>query len=269
MRARRHRLALGLGVATVWRRWPLLGSRRSPSGRGRHHLSSTRAPGARLATKVSSTRQGRRREIAPAPGVFTGSSRRSSGGLRQQRQANTVSAVDPKMPDTAGGRDRAPRRHPLRAEGREVMRSTHRALGHRVRRRTGKVRATIPLPGSVSSRCWTPSGARVRQRRGTRTDQLAATDTASHQVIATRHCSPWRDLTGRALDRAPATCSWPAAESPATIDAATGRVLASVPIGRSGRRGLRPGNRPRLCLEQRPASPTGAAAGDTLSVVQT
>ena len=97
--------------------------------------------------------------------------------------------------------------------------------------KTGEVRATIPLPGKPEFAVFDEKAARIYNNIED-TSQLVAIDTKTHAVVATWPIAPGEEASGLALD--PAThrlfvgCS---NQLMLMVDAATGKVLAKVPIG--------------------------------------
>jgi DNA-binding beta-propeller fold protein YncE len=97
--------------------------------------------------------------------------------------------------------------------------------------KTGEVRATIPLPGKPEFAVFDESAGRIYNNIEDKS-LLAAIDPATHAVVATWPIAPGEEASGLALD--PAThrlfvgCS---NDMMLMLDAATGKVLASVPIG--------------------------------------
>jgi YVTN family beta-propeller protein len=97
--------------------------------------------------------------------------------------------------------------------------------------KTGEVRATIPLPGKPEFAVFDEKAGRIYNNIED-TNQLVAIDSATHAVVATWSIAPGEEASGLALD--PAThrlfvgCS---NNLMLMVDATTGKVLASVPIG--------------------------------------
>ena len=156
-------------------------------------------------------------------------------------------------------------------KGREVYAVNH--TGHSVTvfaADTGKVRATIPLPGVGEFAVLDAERGQVFVNVED-TSQLVAIDTASHQVTATWPLAPGEEPTGLAFD--PRTRHLFVAcgnGKLAMIDAATGRVLASVPIG-AGADGAAfdPGTGLAFASSSDGTLTVARPQGDTLSVVQT
>jgi YVTN family beta-propeller protein len=97
--------------------------------------------------------------------------------------------------------------------------------------KTGEVRATIPLPGKPEFAVFDEKAGRIYDNIED-TSQLVAIDPASHAVVATWPIAPGEEASGLALDpeahRLFVGCSNKLMEM---VDAATGKVLGSVPIG--------------------------------------
>jgi len=97
--------------------------------------------------------------------------------------------------------------------------------------KTGEVRATIPLPGKPEFAVFDEKAGRIYNNIED-TSQLVAIDPATHTVAATWPIAPGEEASGLALD--PAThrlfvgCS---NERMLMVDATSGKVVASVPIG--------------------------------------
>ncbi|HXY40945.1 MAG TPA: YncE family protein, partial [Vicinamibacteria bacterium] len=97
---------------------------------------------------------------------------------------------------------------------------------------TGAVRATVTLPGKPEFAVFDEKTGRVYDNIED-TSQLVAIDAANHQVAATWPISPGREASGLALDPAShrlfVGCD---NELMLMVDATTGKVLASAPIGK-------------------------------------
>jgi DNA-binding beta-propeller fold protein YncE len=97
--------------------------------------------------------------------------------------------------------------------------------------RTGEVRATIPLAGKPEFAVFDPAPGRIYLNIED-TSTLVAIDTAKRAVVATWPIAPGEEASGLALDpvnhRLFVGCS---NRLMLMVDAASGRVLASVPIG--------------------------------------
>jgi YVTN family beta-propeller protein len=97
--------------------------------------------------------------------------------------------------------------------------------------KTGDVRATIPLPGKPEFAVFDEKAGRIYDNIED-TNQLVAIDSAAHAVVATWSIAPGEEASGLALDpeghRLFVGCSNKLMEM---VDAASGKVLASVPIG--------------------------------------
>ncbi len=97
--------------------------------------------------------------------------------------------------------------------------------------RTGEVRATIPLPGKPEFAVFDEKAGRVYNNIED-TSQLVAIDTTKHAVVATWPIAPGEEASGLAFDPAGRRlfvgCH---NERMLMVDAANGKVLASVPIG--------------------------------------
>jgi YVTN family beta-propeller protein len=97
--------------------------------------------------------------------------------------------------------------------------------------KTGEVRATIPLPGKPEFAVFDEKAGRIFNNIED-TSQLVAIDSAMHTVVATWPIAPGEEASGLALDpqthRLFVGCS---NKLMLMVDATTGKVLASVPIG--------------------------------------
>ena len=97
--------------------------------------------------------------------------------------------------------------------------------------KTGDVRATIPLPGKPEFAVVDVKAGRIYDNIED-TSQLVAIDTAKHEVAATWPIAPGEEASGLALDpdghRLFVGCS---NNLMLMLDATSGKVLASVPIG--------------------------------------
>jgi YVTN family beta-propeller protein len=97
--------------------------------------------------------------------------------------------------------------------------------------KTGEVRATIPLPGKPEFAVFDEKAGRIYNNIED-TSQLVAIDSATHAVVATWPIAPGEEASGLALDpethRLFVGCS---NNLMLMVDATTGKVLASVPIG--------------------------------------
>jgi YVTN family beta-propeller protein len=97
--------------------------------------------------------------------------------------------------------------------------------------KTGEVRATIPLPGKPEFAVFDAKAGRIYNNIED-TSQLVAIDPAAHAVVATWPIAPGEEASGLALDPAGQRlfvgCSNKLMQM---VDAANGKVLASVPIG--------------------------------------
>jgi YVTN family beta-propeller protein len=97
--------------------------------------------------------------------------------------------------------------------------------------KTGEVRATIALPGKPEFAVFDEKAGRIYDNIED-TSQLVAIDPSAHAVVATWPIAPGEEASGLALDpeghRLFVGCSNKLMEM---IDAASGMVLASVPIG--------------------------------------
>jgi DNA-binding beta-propeller fold protein YncE len=96
---------------------------------------------------------------------------------------------------------------------------------------TGEVRATIPLPGKPEFAVFDEKAGRIYNNIED-TNQIVAIDTAKHALAATWPIAPGEEATGLALDPASRRlfvgCS---NQRMLALDAASGRVLSSLPIG--------------------------------------
>ena len=97
--------------------------------------------------------------------------------------------------------------------------------------KTGAVRATIPLPGKPEFAVFDETAGRIYNNIED-TSQLVAIDPATHTVVATWPIAPGEEASGLALDpeghRLFVGCG---NERMLMLDATSGKVLASVPIG--------------------------------------
>ena len=144
-------------------------------------------------------------EIAPTPGVhgiaiapelgrvFVSNGREND---RQHRRPE----------DAADHRDREdrrePGRHPVRARaqgGLHLQRPQQVRDG--LRRETGEVRATIPLPGKPEFAVVDVKAGRIYNNIED-TSELVAIDTATHAVVATWPIAPGEEASGLAIDLA-------------------------------------------------------------------
>ena len=97
--------------------------------------------------------------------------------------------------------------------------------------KTGEVRATIPLPGKPEFAVFDEKAGRIYNNIED-TNQVVAIDTAKHAVVATWPIAPGEEASGLAFD--PGTrrlfigCG---NELMLMMDATSGKVLATVPIG--------------------------------------
>jgi len=213
-------------------------------------------------------------EIAPAPGVHGIAVAPELGrGFVTNGRANTVSVVDLKTLQILQAVETGANPDAILYEpkGREVYAVNH--TGHSVTvfaADSGKVRATIPLPGVGEFAVLDAERGQVFVNVED-TSQLVAIDTASHQVTATWPLAPGEEPTGLAFDpRARHLFVACGNEKLAMIDAATGRVLASVPIG-AGADGAAfdPGSGLAFASSSDGTLTVARPQGDTLSVVQT
>ncbi len=174
-------------------------------------------------------------EIGPAPGVHGIALAPELGrGFVSNGRADTVSIVDLKTLQVVGAvktgaNPDAILYDPARGE---VYAFNHTGRSVTVfDARTGEVRATIPLPGVAEFAVLEPKSARVYVNVED-TSQVVAIDTARRAVAATWPLAPGEEPTGLALDpegrRLFAACG---NQRLVMVDAAAGRVLASVPIG--------------------------------------
>jgi DNA-binding beta-propeller fold protein YncE len=174
-------------------------------------------------------------EIAPAPGVhgialapdlgraFVSNGRTDTVSIVDLSSLQILSAVKTGANPDAILYDPA---------GREVYSFNH--TGHSVTvfgAKTGEVSATIALPGVAEFAVLGPGAARVYVNVED-ASQIVAIDTAKHAVVATFSLAPGEEPTGLALDpdgrRLFAACG---NQRLVMVDAADGRLLASVPIG--------------------------------------
>jgi DNA-binding beta-propeller fold protein YncE len=174
-------------------------------------------------------------EIAPAPGVHGIAVAPDLGrGFVSNGRADTVSIVDLKTLEIVGtvktgANPDAILYEPARSE---VYAFNH--TGHSVTvfdARTGDVRATIPLPGVAEFGVLDAQRGRVYVNVED-ASQIVAIDTATHAAVATWPLAPGEEPTGLAFDpegrRLFAACG---NGRLVMVDAATGKVLASAPIG--------------------------------------
>lgn len=97
--------------------------------------------------------------------------------------------------------------------------------------RTGKPRETIPLPGKPEFAVLDEKSGRIYNNIED-TSQLVAIDTARHAVVATWPIAPGEEASGLALDPANQRLFIGCRnELMLMLDATSGKVLASVPIG--------------------------------------
>jgi DNA-binding beta-propeller fold protein YncE len=174
-------------------------------------------------------------EIAPAPGVHGIAIAPELGrGFVSNGRADTVSIVDLKTLEIVGAvktgaNPDAILYDPVR---KEVYAFNH--TGHSVTvfdAKTGDVRATVPLPGVAEFGVLDAVRGRVYVNVED-TSQVVAIDTATRSVAATWPLAPGEEPTGLAFDpdsnRLFAACG---NGRLVMADAATGKVLASAPIG--------------------------------------
>ncbi len=174
-------------------------------------------------------------EIAPAPGVHGIAIAADLGrGFVSNGRENTVSIVDLKTLQITGSVKTGENPDAILYEPvhQEVYAFNGRSKSATVfDAKTGEVRATIPLPGKPEFAVFDEKAGRIYNNIED-TSQLVAIDTKTHAVVATWPIAPGEEASGLALD--PAThrlfvgCS---NQLMLMVDAATGKVLAKVPIG--------------------------------------
>jgi DNA-binding beta-propeller fold protein YncE len=136
--------------------------------------------------------------------------------------------------------------------------------------RSGEVRATIPLPGKPEFAVFDEKAGRIYDNIED-TSQLVAIDPAKHAVAATWALAPGEEPTGLALD--------PAAhrlfvgcgnDRMLMVDAGTGKVVASVPIGHGvDATAFDPGTGLAFASSSDGTLTVARPEGGTLTVVQT
>jgi len=174
-------------------------------------------------------------EIAPAPGVHGIAIAADLGrGFVSNGREGTVSIVDLKTLGIVGTVKTGENPDAILYEPvhKEVYAFNGRSKSATVfDARTGELRATIALPGKPEFAVFDEKADRVYNNIED-TSQLVAIDPKTHTVAATWPIAPGAEATGLALD--PAThrlfvgCS---NDLMLMLDAASGKVLASVPIG--------------------------------------
>ncbi len=174
-------------------------------------------------------------EIAPAPGVhgIAIAPDLSRGFVSNGREA-TVSIVDLKTLQIVGTVKTGENPDAILYDPahKEVYAFNGRGKSATVfDAKTGDVRVTIPLPGKPEFAVFDDKAGRIYNNIED-TSQLVAIDPARHAVVATWPIAPGEEASGLALD--PAThrlfvgCS---NDRMLMVDARSGKVLASVPIG--------------------------------------
>ena len=174
-------------------------------------------------------------EIAPAPGVHGIALAPDLGrGFVSNGREATVSIVDLKTLQIVGTVKTGENPDAILYEAvrREVYAFNGRGKSATVfDAKTGEVRATIPLPGKPEFAVFDEKAGRIYNNIED-TNELVAIDTATHGVVATWPITPGEEASGLALDpegrRLFVGCS---NERMLMVDAASGKVLASVPIG--------------------------------------
>jgi YVTN family beta-propeller protein len=101
--------------------------------------------------------------------------------------------------------------------------------------KTGKVVATIPLSGKPETGVADPKAGRVYNNIETK-NEIAVIDTATHTVVTNWPIAPGGEAAGMAIDlehhRLFVGCHLPEAKPVMEmLDSATGKIVASVPIG--------------------------------------
>ena len=206
-------------------------------------------------------------EIAPAPGVHGIAVAPDLGrGFVSNGRESTVSIVDLKTLQIVGTVKTGENPDAILYEPvhKEVYAFNGRGKSATVfDAKTGEVRATIPLPGKPEFAVFDEKAGRIYNNIED-TSQLVAIDPATHAVAATWPIAPGEEASGLALD--PAThrlfvgCS---NNLMLMVDATTGKVLASVPIGPGvDANAFDPGTGPRLRVEQRRHPDRGPAGGE-------
>ena len=278
MRARRRRPGAGSRHergAGSGRRWPLLPAQGDPHRRRGRLGLPVRRRGRQKALRLARhqgrrrrPRQGRRRR-RDRPRARRARDRGRAGaraGLRQQRPSQHGERRRPRDAADHCRRSRPAPTPTQSSTSRSAGRSTRSITrGHSVTvfaADTGKVRATIPLPGVGEFAVLDAERGQVFVNVED-TSQLVAIDTASHQVTATWPLAPGEEPTGLAFDpRSPPPVRGLRQRKARDDRRRHGQgARERADRGRSGRRGLRSGNRPRLRLEQRRHADRCAAAG--------
>jgi len=174
-------------------------------------------------------------EIAPTPGVhgIALASDLRRGFVSNGREA-TVSIVDLDSLRTIGTVKTGENPDAILYDGvrHEVYAFNGRGKSATVfAAKTGEVSATIPLPGKPEFSVFDEKAERIYTNIED-TSQLVAIDPAKHAVVATWPIAPGEEASGLALDPAShrlfVGCS---NELMLMVDAATGKILGSVPIG--------------------------------------
>ncbi len=174
-------------------------------------------------------------EIAPAPGVHGIALAPDLGrGFVSNGRESTVSIVDLKTLQIVGTVRTGENPDAILYEPvhKEVYAFNGRGKSATVfDAKTGDVRATIPLPGKPEFAVFDEKAGRIYNNIED-TNQLVAIDPATHAVVATWLIAPGEEASGLALDPANhrlfVGCS---NNLMLMVDATTGKVLASVPIG--------------------------------------
>jgi YVTN family beta-propeller protein len=174
-------------------------------------------------------------EIAPAPGVHGIALAPDLGrGFVSNGRESTVSIVDLKTLQVVGTVKTGENPDAILYEParKEVYAFNGRGKSATVfDAKTGDVRATIPLPGKPEFAVFDEKAGRIYNNIED-TSQLVAIDPAKHAVVATWPIAPGEEASGLALDpdghRLFVGCS---NNLMLMVDATTGKVLASVPIG--------------------------------------
>ena len=174
-------------------------------------------------------------EIAPAPGVHGIALAPDLGrGFVSNGRESTASIVDLKTLQIVGSVKTGENPDAILYEPvhKEVYAFNGRSKSATVfDARTGELRATIPLPGKPEFAVFDEKAGRIYNNIED-TSQLVVIDSARHTVVATWSIAPGEEASGLAFDpesrRLFVGCS---NQRMLMVDAASGKVLASLPIG--------------------------------------